>query len=55
MILLKNEKKFIVEESVQKWIVAFENGKLSLSYDIPKSLCATYEDLKKYILLNDLF
>ncbi len=55
MIILKNDYKYIVKESTSKWIVEKKSDKLSVVFDISKEICKTEDELKKYILSNDLF
>lgn len=55
MLVTKNNKVYTVKETETKWVVSTENGKISIAYDIPKDVCKTTEDLKKYVTDNDLF
>ena len=55
MIIKKNDKTFIVTEFADKWKVLFDVGKLSAVYDVSKELCPTADELRAYILKNDLF
>lgn len=53
MFIEKNEKLYTVTESSSKWRVRAENGKLEVSVDVPKDICATEEDLRAYVLSHD--
>lgn len=55
MIITKNNKVYSVEEKKTKWVVSAEDGALSVSYDVPKNNCKTPEELKEYVISNDLF
>lgn len=55
MIIEKKGKSYTVKESIKKWTVLAEIGKLAVSYDISKDICNTAEELREYVLKNDLF
>ncbi len=55
MLVTKNNKDYTVKETVTKWVVSIENGKLSVAYDIPKDICETFEELQEYVLKDELF
>ena len=54
MIIEKKGKVYIVKESASKWAVKTENGKLHVTYEVPKTLCPSEEDLRKYIEQDDI-
>lgn len=51
----KNEKVYTVKECNDHWNVSTVIGKLSVSYQIPKDVCATFEALKQYIESENMF
>ena len=55
MDITKDGKTYTITESRNKWTVKAENGKLSVAYDVSKELCATAEELRRYVLKSDLF
>ena len=55
MDITKNGKTYTVTELRNKWTVKAENGKLSVAYDVSKELCATTDELQKYVLQSELF
>ena len=55
MDITKDGKTYTITESHNKWTVKAENGKLSVAYDVSKELCATAEELRRYVLKSDLF
>ena len=55
MIVKKNGKIYSVSEHSTKWVVKSNSGKLSVSYDVSKDLCATEDELREYIQSSELF
>ncbi len=55
MIVEKNGKAYSISEYSTKWVVKLSSGKLSVSYDISKDLCANEDELRKYIESSNLF
>ena len=55
MIIEKNGKAYTVTELSNKCTVKAENGKLSVAFDISKELCSTADELREYVLQNDMF
>jgi hypothetical protein len=55
MIVEKNGKIFSISEQSKKWVIKSNSGKLSVSYDVSKDLCATEDELREYIKSSDLF
>ncbi len=53
MIIIKGDTVYRVSESSNKWTVKRDSGKLSVSYDVPKELCETEQELRKYVLSNN--
>ena len=53
MIVEKNEKTYTVTETLNKWVVKSDIGKLSVSVEISKELCNSFEDIQRYLYDND--
>lgn len=55
MIITKDDKTYAVKESAAKWTISTESGKLAVSYDVSKEICKTADELREYVLNNELF
>lgn len=55
MIIEKNGTIYIATEFIDKWTVKAETGKLLVAYNVSKELCRTADELREYILQNELF
>lgn len=55
MVIEKNGKSYSVTELRDKWKVSKDSGKLALSVDVPKEICETADELRNYIMNNNLF
>lgn len=55
MIIEKNGKAYTVTELSDKWTVKAESGKLSVAFDVSKKICTTADELREYVLKNDMF
>lgn len=55
MCIIKNGKDYSVTEYSDKWTVKADSGKLSVAFDVSKSICKTSDELREYVLKNDLF
>lgn len=55
MIIEKNGNIYNITEYNTKWVVKSKSGKLSVSYDVTKDICATADELRDYIVSNDMF
>ena len=55
MEILKGESAYTVTELKGKWRVSKDSDKLSISVDVPKELCNTWDELREYVLSTDLF
>lgn len=55
MIIEKNGKAYTVTELSDKWTVKTESGKLSVAFDVSKQICTTADELREYVLQNDMF
>ncbi len=55
MYISKNGKEYNVTEYRDKWTVKADSGKLSVAFDVSKSICKTSEELREYVLKSDLF
>ncbi len=53
MEIKKNGKTYHVSECLEKWTITAKDGKLVLSYEIPKELCSTAEELATFVVNND--
>ena len=53
MIIEKNDKAYTVAEYRDKWTVKANSGKLLVSFDISKELCATPDELREYVISNN--
>lgn len=54
-MIKKGDTVFTVLEFANKWKVNADNGRITLEYNVPKELCATFDELRDYILSNDIF
>ena len=55
MEITKNGKTFHIEEKSDKWSVRRDVDSVKVSYEISKKDCGTPEEVKKYIISNDVF
>lgn len=55
MTIEKNGKVFTVRENKNSWTVVRAEGRVSVSCNVPKEICRTFDELKAYIAENDLF
>ena len=55
MRIEKDGRAYIVTETAKQWNVKTDASKMGVSYNIPKEVCGTFDDLKKYIAENELF
>ena len=55
MYITKNGKEYSVTEYRDKWTIKSDSGKLSVAFDVSKNICKTSEELREYVLKNDLF
>ncbi len=55
MIIVKGNSAYIILESSSKWTVKKESEKFSIAFDISKEICKTEDDLREYVLSNELF
>lgn len=51
----KTKKTYSVTEHADKWKVSAESGKLLVFYDVSKELCSTADELRNYVLSNEMF
>ncbi len=54
MEIIKNGKAYEVKESSAKWIVKATSGIMNVSYEVSKTDCETFDDLKRYIEETDI-
>lgn len=55
MKIEKNGNVYKVAENATSWTVSREIGRVSVSYNVPKEDCPTFDLLQKYVIENDLF
>ena len=55
MRIEKNGTVYTVTDQGAFWKIESESGKLTVCYKLPKSDCATLDDVCAYIHENDLF
>lgn len=55
MTIKKNGKVYTVRENKNSWTVSTKFGRVSLVYNVPKTDCSTFDDLKAYVAESDLF
>ena len=55
MQITKNGKEYSVSEYRDKWTVNTNSSKLPVAIDESKNICKTSEELREYVLKNDLF
>lgn len=51
----KNGKEYVFVEFSTKWVIKTKENGVSISYDVPKEICHTVDDLKEYVLKNEIF
>ena len=54
MVIEKNGKVYTVRENKASWTVSKDAVRVSVSYNVPKADCATFDALKKYVAESDL-
>ncbi len=55
MVIFKGSKEYTITEQRNCWVLSCKIGDLSLEYKIPKSICASEEELRAYVETEDLF
>lgn len=55
MIIEKNGKTYKTTENVSSWTVSIVNDRVTVSVNVPKEECPTFDSLQKYVIENDLF
>ncbi len=55
IIIKKNDKTYNITECIGKWVIKSASGKLSVSFDVSKEICKTEDELRNYILSNEMF
>ena len=51
----KNGKAYVVTECKDKWTVKSDCGTVSVSVNVPKNICGTENEIREYVLTEDLF
>lgn len=49
MAIEKNEKTYSVRENMKSWTVSIKLNSLSVTYNVSKSDCSTFDELKAYV------
>lgn len=55
MIIEKNGKTYIVKDNRTSWTLSREEGIVSVSYNVQKDDCPTFDALKSYVIESKLF
>lgn len=56
MKIEKNGHIYIITETEKNWkLTEDKNGSLSVTYNIPKEIAPSADELKDYVLDNDMF
>ncbi len=55
MKITKGEKFYFVNELSGKWFLKRKEGEMTVKFEVPKEICATEEELRRYVLENDMF
>ena len=55
MTVTKGNVVYQITELKDKWKVTSEKSRVEISIEVPKGLCRNEEELKEYILKNELF
>ena len=55
MNIKKGENIYTITETANGWNIKTDFSKVGVSYNIPKEICKTIDDVKKYIAENDIF
>lgn len=49
MTIEKNEKTYSIRENMKSWTVSIKLNSLSVTYNVSKSDCPTFDELKAYV------
>lgn len=55
MMFEKDGKIYKISESETKWNVKLDKGALTLEYSVSKDICASIDELKEYIMREEIF
>lgn len=55
MNITKNNQIYKITENDNNWVAKLEYGNLQATFDIPKNMCKTFDELKEYILSSEIF
>jgi len=55
MRITKGKMVYTIAEHMNGWIISYTSGKLVVEFKISKTECATFSELKNYILTSDEF
>lgn len=53
MEITKDDNTYRIKENEKSWTVEKESDKLSVSFNVPKNICKSEQELRNYILSND--
>ena len=51
----KGEHIYTITETANTWNIKTDISKLGVAYSVPKEICKTIDDVKKYIAENNIF
>ncbi len=55
MRIEKDGRVYVVTETAKQWNIKTDASKMGVFYNIPKEICETFNDLKRYVAENELF
>lgn len=55
MTIKKENKIYTVKENKTSWTLSTKIGQIDISYNVPKSDCADFDTLTKYVISSNLF
>ena len=55
MKIQKGNRIFVISEAAKKWTIKEIGGIISVEFNVDKELCQTEDDLREYVMNNDLF
>ncbi len=53
MTIAKGEKVYTAQECADHWVLTWKSGAVTAEFNIPRSICATAEDLADYVRNTD--
>jgi hypothetical protein len=55
MIIEKNGKTYTVRENLKSWSILINYGSIPVTFNVKKTDCASFEELKQFIIENSAF